>query len=68
MLLGITALGQFALGMIGLEIVLYPTLSRPLGNITNINRKQGRRADDVVLWGDGSELLWNDSTEALWDE
>lgn len=73
MLLGNSAIGQFALGMLGNDLVVYKPLSK-IGAassfnpnpalIVTINNPVG---GDVIQFNDTTSILFNDNTEILFN-
>jgi hypothetical protein len=69
MLLGNSAIGQFALGMIGDEVVIYKPISKigasgsfnpnPIPVFTFNNPVGG----DVITWNNETSILYNNNTE-----
>lgn len=73
MLLGNSAIGEFALGMFGQDVIIYLPLSKigasgsfnpnPTPVIT-INNPIG---GDVITFNDNTSILFNDNTEILFN-
>lgn len=69
MLLGISAVGQFALGMFGDEVILYNPISK-IGSSGSYNSNpilvstiSSPVSGETILWDDNSTILWDDNTE-----
>ncbi len=67
-MVGMSAVGMFAVGMGSFAPVVYEPISKLGGASTFTHSPQRINTVDSIPWDDDSQILWDDDTAITWDE